>query len=63
MKLPTGEYYLAKNHSTGLGHFVFRASANNTNANGMISLNNASVPAELMGKNVLFRIEIQGDKH
>ena len=59
MKFPSGDYYLAKENNTGLGHFIWRASARDKKGGTFyLGTNNISVPDELMGKKLMFKLEI-----
>ena len=59
VKIPTGEYYIQKSHNTGLGYFIYRCYATQ-HKGGSITLNstNISVPRELVGKRLMFRVEV-----
>ena len=57
-KLPSGEYYLQ--NGKGLGFFFFvKHSYNPKSSAGIICLSSiASVPKELIGKKIMFKIEV-----
>lgn len=63
IKVPSGEYYLQKGRDDkGFGCFWWMARADK-GKNGAIYLGNKSlVPKELIGKKLMFKVEVKDDK-
>lgn len=60
MKTPSNEYYLAKTGNSSLGALVFRACATGKHGQS-INLSVTSVPKELFGKKLLFKVEVKDE--
>lgn len=62
-KLPGGEYYLQKNKDQShVGTFQWSVRASKSNCGQITLTSTISTPKELIGKKIMFKVEVMEDK-